>query len=155
MGLMRLPGGTSDKEPTCHHGRCKRHGVDPWVGKIPWRRDRLPTPVFLGFPGGSDGKESACNVEDLGLISGLGRSPGRGHGNPLQYSCLENPHGQRSLAVTVHRVTKSQTQLKQLRAYTILDSRDSAVNKMDKTLPSRRLLYGQEWAGDKENRIVH
>jgi len=45
------------------------------------------------FPGGSDSKESACNVGDLGLISGLGRSPGGGHGNPLQYSCLENPHG--------------------------------------------------------------
>ena len=48
--------------------------------------------VFMGFPGGSDGKESACNVGDLGLIPGLGRSPGGGHGNPLQYSCLENPH---------------------------------------------------------------
>ena len=48
--------------------------------------------------GGSHGKESACNVGDLGSIPGLGRSPGRGHGNPLQYSCLENPHGQRSLA---------------------------------------------------------
>ena len=45
----------------------------------------------LGFPGGSDGKESACNVGDLGLIPGLGRSPGGGHGNSLQYSCLENP----------------------------------------------------------------
>ena len=44
----------------------------------------------LGFPGGSDGKESACNVGDLGLIPGLGRSPGEGHGNPLQYSGLEN-----------------------------------------------------------------
>ena len=44
------------------------------------------------FPGGSDGKESACNVGDLGLIFGLGRSPGGGHGNPLQYSFLENPH---------------------------------------------------------------
>ena len=42
-------------------------------------------------PGGSDGKESSCNAEDLGLIPGLGRSPGVGHGNPLQYSCLENP----------------------------------------------------------------
>ena len=52
----------------------------------------------LGFPGGSDGKESACNAGDLGLIPGLGRSPGGGHGNPLQHSCLENPHGQRSLA---------------------------------------------------------
>ena len=51
----------------------------------------------LGFPGGSNGKESAYNVRDLGLIPGLGRSPGRGHGNPLQDSCMENPHGQRSL----------------------------------------------------------
>ena len=48
--------------------------------------------------GGSDSKESACNVRDLGLIPGLGRSPGGGHGNPLQYSCLENPHGQKSPA---------------------------------------------------------
>ena len=48
--------------------------------------------------GGSDGKESAYNTGDLGSISELGRSPGGGHGNPLQYSCLENPRGQRSLA---------------------------------------------------------
>ena len=67
------------------------------VRKILWRRDRLPTPVFLGFPGGSDSKELACNVGDLGSLTGLGRSPGGGHGNPLQYSCVENPHGQRSL----------------------------------------------------------
>ena len=65
--------------------------------KDPQRRDRLPTPVFLGFPGGSDGKESACNVGDVGSIPGLGRSPGGGHDNPLQYSCLENPHEPRSL----------------------------------------------------------
>ena len=51
-----------------------------------------------GFPGGSDSKESACNVGGLGLILGLGRPPGGIYGNPLQYSCLENPHGQRSLA---------------------------------------------------------
>ena len=50
------------------------------------------------FSGCSDSKESVCNVGDLGLIPGLGRSPGGGHGNLLQYSCLENPHGQRSLA---------------------------------------------------------
>ena len=50
-----------------------------------------------GFPGGSDGKESSCNARDLGSIPGLGRSPGGGHGNPLQYSSLENPHGQRIL----------------------------------------------------------
>ena len=51
----------------------------------------------MGFSGGSDGKESACNAADVGLIPGLGRSPERGHGNPLQYSCLENPHCQRRL----------------------------------------------------------
>ena len=45
----------------------------------------------MGFPGGSDSKESACNAEDLGSISGSGRSPGEGNGSPLQYSCLENP----------------------------------------------------------------
>ena len=53
--------------------------------------------MFLGFPGGSDGKESACNAGDLGSMPGLGSSPGGGHGNPVQYSCLENRHGQRSL----------------------------------------------------------
>ena len=51
----------------------------------------------MGFPGDSDGKESACNAGDLGSIPGLGRSPGGRHGNPLQYSCLENSHGLRSL----------------------------------------------------------
>ena len=67
------------------------------MGKILWRRDRLPIPVFMGFPGGSDGKESACNAGELDSIPGLGRSSGEGHGNLLQYSCLENPHGQRCL----------------------------------------------------------
>ena len=52
---------------------------------------------MLGFPGGSDSREPTCNVGDLGSIPGLGRSPGGGFGNPLQYSCLGNPHGQRSL----------------------------------------------------------
>ena len=63
---------------------------------------RLPLGTFLvgfpgDFPGGSDGRESACIVEDLGLIPGWGRAPGRGHCNPLQYSCLENPIDKRSL----------------------------------------------------------
>ena len=51
----------------------------------------------LGVTSSSDGKESACNAGDPGWIPGLGRSPGGGHGNPLQYSCLENPHGKKSL----------------------------------------------------------
>ena len=83
---------------------------DSWIGKIPWKRDRLPTLVFLGFPGGSDSKESACNAGDLGLIPGLGRFPRGGHGSPLQYSSLENPMD-RAWRATVHEVPKSQTQL--------------------------------------------
>ena len=82
------------KEYACNSGRPR---FDCRVQKITWRGDRLPTPVFLSFPGGSDGKESACNAEDLGLIPGLRKSHGGGHCNTLQYSCLENPHGQRSL----------------------------------------------------------
>ena len=53
--------------------------------------------VALDFSGSSDSKESTCNVGDLDLIPGLDRSPGGGHGNPLQYSCLEDLRGQRSL----------------------------------------------------------
>ena len=53
--------------------------------------------AYMGFPGSSAGKESTCNAGDLRWIPDLGRSPGGGHGNPLQYSCLENPRGQRSL----------------------------------------------------------
>jgi len=63
----------------------------------PLRGDRLPIPVFLDFPGGSDGKKFACNAGNLGSIPGLGRSPGEGNSYPLQDSGLENPHGQRSL----------------------------------------------------------
>ena len=78
--------------------QCRRPRLDSWDRKFPWRRDRLPTLVFWGFPGGWDDKESACNLGDLGVILGLGRSHEGGHGNPLQYSCLENPLGQRNLA---------------------------------------------------------
>ena len=76
------------------------------VGKIRWRRARLPTPVFLSFPGVSTGKESACNAGDLGSIPGLGRSPGEGKGYPLQYCDLKN-----SMDCIVHGVAKSQTRL--------------------------------------------
>ena len=78
--------------------QCRSPRFDSWVRKICWRRERQPTPVFLGFPGGSDGKEFACNAGNLGSILGLGRSPGEWNSYPLQDSCLENPHGQRSLA---------------------------------------------------------
>ena len=63
----------------------------------------------MGFPSGSDGKESACNAGDLGSIPGSGRSPGVGNGNPLQYSCLENPVDKGHWWATVHGVAKSWT----------------------------------------------
>ena len=65
----------------------------------------------MGFPGSSDGKASAYNVGYLGSIPGSGRSPGEGNGNPLQYSCLENPMDRGAWLATVHGVAKSQTQL--------------------------------------------
>ena len=65
----------------------------------------------MGFPGGSEDKASACNVGDPGSIPGLGRSPGEGNGNPLQYSCLENPMDRGTWRATVHGVAKSQTRL--------------------------------------------
>ena len=62
---------------------------------------------FSAYSSGSDSKESASNAGDLGSIPGLGRSPGEGNGNPLQYSCLENPMDRIARRATVHRVTKS------------------------------------------------
>ena len=67
--------------------------------------------LLLGFPGSSDSKEPACNVEDPGLIPGSGRPPGEGNGNPLQYSCLENPMDRGAWWATVHGVAKSWAQL--------------------------------------------
>ena len=78
--------------------QCRRPLFDSWVRKIHWRRDRLPTPVFLGFPGGLVSKESTCNAGDLGSILGLGRSPVEGIGYP--HSSILRP-----------RVPKSWTQL--------------------------------------------
>ena len=63
----------------------------------------------MSFPSGSDGKESACNAGDLGLVSVLGRSPGGGHDNPLQYSCLENPMARGAWWATVYGIAKSWT----------------------------------------------
>ena len=65
----------------------------------------------MGFPAGSDGKESTCNAGDLGSIPGLGISPRAGHGNPFQYSCLENPMNRGAWRAALHGAVKSQTQL--------------------------------------------
>ena len=82
-----FPDSSAGKESACN---AEDPGLILGSRKIRWRRDRLPTPVFLGFLGGSAGKESACNAGDLGSIPGLGISPGEGKGYPLQYSDLEN-----------------------------------------------------------------
>jgi len=74
----------------------------------------------LGFPGDASGKESACSsgdTGDAGLIPGSERSPGGGHNNPLQYSCLENPMDRGAWMAVAHRVTQSQTQPKRLSTY--------------------------------------
>ena len=73
-----------------------------------FRASLISKPSFLG---GSVGKESAYNAGDPGLIPGLGRSPGEGYGNPLQYSCLENPMDKEAWQAIVHGVTKNQTRL--------------------------------------------
>ena len=91
---MGFPGISDGKESASNAGDL---GLIPGSGRSPGEGINLPTPIFLGFPCGSDGKESASNAGDLDLIPGLGKAPEGGHGNPLQYSCLENPHGQRSL----------------------------------------------------------
>ena len=84
----------------------RRPWFNSWVRKICWRRNRLLTPVFLGFPCGSAGKESTGNMGNLGSMPGLGRSPGKGKGYPLQYFGLEN-----SLDGIVHGVAESLTRL--------------------------------------------
>ena len=76
-------------------------------------RHRFDVIIFLilGFPGGSEGSASACDTEGPGSIPGLGRPPGEGNGNPLQYSCLENPMDRGAWWATVHGVAKSRTRL--------------------------------------------
>ena len=74
---------------------------------IPWAK----ISIYSDFPGGSDGKESGCNARDPGSIPGSERSPGEGHSNSFQYSCLENPMDRGAWQAIVHRVAQCQTQL--------------------------------------------
>ena len=92
---------------------CGFFTIEPPREAIYKRQMRINVHVcaIVGFPGGSDGKESACNAGDLDLIPGLGRSPGGGHGNPLWYSCLENSMDRGAWRATVHGVAQSRTWL--------------------------------------------
>ena len=87
----------------------------------------LISPILIskGFPGGAEVKASACNVGDLGSIPGLGRSPGEGNGNPLQYSCLENPIDGGAWWATVHG-SQSRTRLSDFTFTFILISTSAA-----------------------------
>ena len=87
-------------------------GVGPRKTCVSDERKNLCISCRMGFPGGSDGKEYACDVGDPGLIPGLGRSPGEGNGNPLQYSCLKNSMDRRTWqSVYSLRIAKSGTGL--------------------------------------------
>ena len=123
--------------------QCRRTWFDSWVGKIPWRRDRLPTPISLGFPRGSTGKQSACNAGGLGLIPGLGRSHGEGKGYPRQYSGLQN-----SMDCIVHGVAKSWTWLRGLR-FSDNSQRTTNFNRFKKFIQhhqkSRKFKLQNNW----------
>ena len=125
------------------------HWFDSWVRKICWRRDTLSTTVFLGFPGDSAGKESACNVGDLGLIPGLGRSPGEGNGYPLQNSGLEN-----SMDCIVLGVAKSRTGQRDFHFQVSSDIQNGMGDASKSHLPYQPAAgekEEREWALIKEN----
>ena len=86
-----------------------------------------------GFPGGSDGKASAYNEGDQSLIPGWERSPGEGNGNPLQYSCLENPMDGESWSAAVHGVAKSWTRLSDFTLHSLMTNLDSLLKSRDVT----------------------
>ena len=81
---------------------------NPWT-KFFSCHSSILVPFMCFFPGGSDGKETTCDAGDLGFVPGSARSPGEGNGNPLQYSCLENPMDRGVWQATVHGIAKSQT----------------------------------------------
>ena len=127
-----FPHSSVGKEPTCSAGDSSSF---PGLGRFPWRRDRLPTLVFLGLPHSSAGEESACNSGVLGSITGLGRSPGKGKGYPLQYSVLEN-----SMDCPWGRKESGKTEQPSL-SY-IWRERESAI--LLKNLKSSQILYSKE-----------
>ena len=88
-------------------------------------KELFPLKSQKGFPGGSEVKASACNAGDLGSIPESGRSPGEGNGNPLQYSCLENPMDGGAWWATVHWVAKSQILLSNLTNLTVKKDHES------------------------------
>ena len=106
--LLAFPGSSVGKKKKILL-QCRRLQFNSWVGKIPWRRDRLPTPVFWGFPHSSVGKESASNVGDLGSVPRMGISPGGGMATHSSIFAWKIPMDRGTWWATVHRVAKSWT----------------------------------------------
>ena len=146
MKILGFSGGSCGKEPSCNAGdpgstpglgksqgegngnslQCtcpgEFHGQRSLMGYSPWghKESDVTERITLTLLGGSDGKESACNAGDLGLVSELKRCPEEGNGYPLQYACLENPIDRGAWWVTVHGVTKSWTRPKLLSIQALL-----------------------------------
>ena len=99
----------------------------------------------FGFPGGSDGKESACNASDPGSFPGSGRSPGEGNGYPLQYSCQENPMDRGAWWATVHGVPKSWTQLSNTFTFSFLAKLWKFWTSVSSSINWERLTLGSTW----------
>ena len=89
----------------------ERKAVEASLSSLSFLNSLFTPTAESGFPGGSVSKETTCNARDVGSIAGLKRSPGGGHGNPLQYSCLENSVDTGAWKTMVHRVSKSWTRL--------------------------------------------
>ena len=148
--------------------------MEPWLNYCPYNNLMSPeNPFFFflsqclwltgGFPGGTGGKEPVCyagGIWDLSSIPGLGRPPGGEHGNPLQYSCLENPTDRGGWWATVKRVAKSQTELKRLsrQAHTWLTGSQfpgRSLGRILRTGPpgnSRKILIFRQRGQDEKSR---
>ena len=105
----------------------------------------------LGFPGGSDSKESAGNTRDLVSIPGLGRSPEGGHDNLLQYSCLENPMGRGAWQTTVHGVEKSQSRLRHFTLYPVRSSMEKGRSDIWREIGILVTKCAIFWVGQKSS----
>ena len=113
---------------------------DPTLTRGAHLGHHFPSGSLSLTPGGSDGKASACNTEDLGWIPGPERSPGKGNGTPLQYFCLENPMDRRAWWATVHGVAKSQTRLRDFTVASVCSSQ----KREKQHLPPRCLQTEEE-----------
>ena len=124
--------------------QCRRPGSNPWVGKISWRREQLPTPVF--WPGKFYGQRSLAGHNPWGHkeLDMTEQLFGEGNGTPLQYSCLENPMDRGAWLATVHGVTKKESE-----ATSLSPSKAFEELEVKSTLPAatwwQNHIFNQDW----------